>query len=81
MTDTYAVSADELRSFVERIEQLDAEKRDLAETRKEALAEAVGRGYSGAIIREIVRLRRMKPDDLAEREAVLELYRAALNMN
>ena len=78
---TYAVSADELRSFVERLEQLAAEKREKAEQEKEVMAEAVGRGYSGAIIREIVRLRRMKPDDLAEREAVLELYRAALNMN
>jgi uncharacterized protein (UPF0335 family) len=80
MTDTYAVSADELRSFVERIEQIAAEKREKAEQEKEVMAEAVGRGYSGAIIREIVRLRRMKPDDLAEREAVLELYRSALGM-
>jgi uncharacterized protein (UPF0335 family) len=78
MTD--AVTAAELRQFVERIEQLDAEKRDLAEMRKEVMAEAKGRGYSTAIIREIVKLRRMKPDDLAEREAVLELYRSALGM-
>jgi uncharacterized protein (UPF0335 family) len=77
---TYQVTADELRSFVERIEQLNAEKADIAEQVKEVMAEAKGRGYSGPIIREIVKLRKMKPDDLAEREAVLDIYRAALGM-
>jgi uncharacterized protein (UPF0335 family) len=76
----YQVTADELRSFVERIEQLNAEKSDIAEQAKEVMAEAKARGYSGPIIREIVKLRKMKPDDLAEREAVLDVYRAALGM-
>jgi uncharacterized protein (UPF0335 family) len=76
----YQVTADELRSFVERIEQLNAEKADIAEQAKEVMAEAKARGYSGPIIREIVKLRKMKPDDLAEREAVLDVYRAALGM-
>ena len=74
------VTADELRQFIERYEQLDAEKRDVAEQQKELMAEAKGRGYSTPIIREIIKLRRMKPDDLAEREAVLDLYRSALGM-
>jgi len=77
---TYQVTADELRSFVERIEQLNAEKADIADQAKDVMAEAKGRGYSGPIIREIVKLRKMKPDDLAEREAVLDIYRAALGM-
>jgi uncharacterized protein (UPF0335 family) len=80
MTDQYTVTADELRQFVERIEQLNAEKCDIAEQAKEVMAEAKARGYSGPIIREIVKLRKMKPDDLAEREAVLDVYRAALGM-
>ncbi len=75
---TEAVTADELRQFIEQIEQLDAEKADIAAQRSGVLQEAKGRGYSTAIIREIVKLRRMKPDDLAEREAVLEIYRSAL---
>ena len=74
------VTADELRQFVERIEQLDAEKRDIAELRKEVMAEAKGRGYDTAVIRALVTLRRKKPDEVAEFEAVLELYRAALGM-
>jgi uncharacterized protein (UPF0335 family) len=80
-TDAYNVTADELRQFIERIEQLDSEKADIAEQRKEVLAEAKGRGYSTPIIREIVKMRKMKPDDLAEREAVLDMYRAALGMS
>jgi uncharacterized protein (UPF0335 family) len=81
MADAYNVTADELRQFIERIEQLDSEKADIAEQRKEVLAEAKGRGYSTPIIREIVKMRKMKPDDLAEREAVLDMYRRALDMS
>ena len=79
MTD--AVTADELRQFVERIEQLDAEKRNIADQRKEVMAEAKGRGYDTAVIRALVALRRKKPDEAAEFEAVLELYRQALGMS
>ena len=81
MTDIHNVTADELRQFVERIEQLDAEKRDIAEQRKEVMAEAKGRGYDTAVIRALVTLRRKKPDEVAEFEAVLELYRQALGMS
>jgi uncharacterized protein (UPF0335 family) len=77
---TSAVSSDELRSFVERIEQLDAEKRDLSETRKECMAEAKGRGYDTGVIRALVGLRRKKPDEVAEFEAVLDLYKSAMGM-
>jgi uncharacterized protein (UPF0335 family) len=77
---TEAVTAAELRQFIERIEQLDAEKRDLAELRKEAMAEAKGRGYDTKVIRALVTLRRQKPDELSEFEAVLDLYRQALGM-
>ena len=80
MTDQYNVTADELRQFVEQIEHLNAVIKDETETRKEIFAEAKARGYSGPIIREIVKLRKMKPDDLAEREAVIDVYRQALGM-
>lgn len=78
MTDI--VTADELRQFIERIEQLDAEKRDIADQRKEVMAEAKGRGYDTKVIRALVTLRRQRPDEVAEFEAVLEMYRAALGM-
>ena len=76
----YNVSADELRQFVERFEQLEAEKNDVTETQKELVSELVGRGYDGKVFRKIVALRKRKPDDIAEEEAVMEMYKAALGM-
>lgn len=75
-----SVTADELRQFVERIEQLEAEKRDIAEQAKETYAEAKGRGYDTKALRKIVALRKRKPEDVAEEEAILETYKAALGM-
>jgi uncharacterized protein (UPF0335 family) len=78
--DTYNVAADELRQFIERIEQLDAEKRDLAEQQKEVMAEAKGRGYDTKVMRKVIALRKRKPDDIAEEEAILDMYKSALGM-
>ncbi|WP_435310862.1 DUF2312 domain-containing protein [Primorskyibacter sedentarius] len=77
---TYRVTADELRQFIERIERLDAEKKDIAEQQKEVMAEAKGRGYDTKVIRKVVALRKREPDDIAEEEAVLEMYKQALGM-
>ena len=79
--NAYNVTADELRQFVERFEQLDAEKKDVAEQQKELMAEAKGRGYDTKVLKMIIALRRRKPDDLAEEEAVLEVYKTALGMS
>ena len=80
LTDTYAVTADELRQFIERIEQLESEKKDVADQQKELMAEAKGRGYDTKVLRKVVALRKRKPDEIAEEEAVLEMYKAALGM-
>ena len=79
-TDTYSVTADELRQFIERIEHLDAEKADIAEQQKEVMAEAKGRGYDTKVIRKVIALRKRKPDDIAEEEAIMDMYKAALGM-
>ena len=79
--DAYNVTADELRQFIERYEQLDAEKKDVAEQQKELMAEAKGRGYDTKVLRKVVALRKRKPDEIAEEEAVLEMYKQALGMN
>ena len=78
--DSYNVAADELRQFIERIEQLDAEKRDLAEQQKEVMAEAKGRGYDTKVMRKVIALRKRKPDELAEEEAIMDMYKSALGM-
>lgn len=79
-TDQYSVTADELRQFIERAEQLASEKRDIAEQEKEVFAEAKGRGYDTRVLRKVIALRKRKPDDIAEEEAVLEMYKQALGM-
>lgn len=70
----------ELRQFVERYERLEAEKKDIADAQKEVMAEAKGRGYLVMAIRKIIALRRRDPADVAEEEAILEVYKAALGM-
>lgn len=76
----YAVHADELRQFIERAEQIAAEKKDLAGDEKELFAEAKGRGYSVGIIKKVIALRKRKPDDVAEEQAVMDIYLSALGM-
>jgi uncharacterized protein (UPF0335 family) len=79
--DTYSVTADELRQFIERYEQLESERKDVAEQQKELMAEAKGRGYDTKVLRKVIALRKRKPDDIAEEEAVLEMYKTALGMS
>ena len=86
MTDTsdpqsqYRVTADELRQFIERFERLEAEKKDIADQQKEVMAEAKGRGYDTKVMRKVIALRKREPDDIAEEEAVLDMYKEALGM-
>ena len=78
---SYRVTADELRQFIERYERLEAEKKDIAEQQKEVMAEAKGRGYDTKVIRKVIALRKRDADDIAEEEAVLEMYKEALGMH
>ncbi|MCV2880671.1 DUF2312 domain-containing protein [Actibacterium sp. XHP0104] len=77
---TYRVTADELRQFIERVERLEAEKKDIAEQIKEVMAEAKGRGYDTKVMRKVIALRKRDQNDIAEEEAVLEMYKEALGM-
>ncbi len=78
---TYRVTADELRQFIERYERLEAEKKDIAEQQKEVMAEAKGRGYDTKVIRKVIALRKRDANDIAEEEAVLDMYKEALGMS
>jgi uncharacterized protein (UPF0335 family) len=77
---TSIVAAQELRQFIERYERLEAEKKDIADAQKEVMAEAKGRGYDTKVMRKVIAMRKRDAQDLAEEEAVLELYRSALGM-
>ncbi len=73
-------AGDELRAFVERYEALEEEKKVAMDAMKEVMAEARGRGYDVKALRKIIALRKRDRDDVAEEEAVLEMYKAALGM-
>lgn len=75
-----SVAAGELRSFIERIERTEQEKKEAAELQKEVYAEAKSRGYDVKVLKKIVAMRKRDPQDLAEEEAITELYRDAIGM-
>ncbi|MEO1000449.1 MAG: DUF2312 domain-containing protein [Pseudomonadota bacterium] len=77
---TRAVAVAELRAFVERFERLEAEKADIMEGQREVMAEAKSRGYDTKALRKIIALRKQDPDKRSEEEAVLQLYRDALDV-
>lgn len=77
----FRVTADELRSFIERWERLDVERREAVDHQKEVMAEAKARGYDTKVMRRIIKLRAMDPAAVAEEDAVLELYKQALGMD
>ena len=78
--DAYRVTADELRAFVDRYEGLEAEKAEIADQMKGVMGEAKALGYHTKALRKLIALRKRKPDEVAEEEAVLDLYKAALGM-
>lgn len=78
MTDQYRITGDELRQFIERVEQLESEKKDIADQIGEVFAEMKTRGFDVKAVRTILKERRQNPDDVAEQEAILDIYRAAL---
>jgi uncharacterized protein (UPF0335 family) len=80
MADVGGIAGDRLKSFIERIERLEEEKRALSEDIKEVFAEAKGTGFDTKIIRQILKIRKMDKDELDEQEALLDVYKRALGM-
>ena len=80
MPDVGGIAGEQLRSFIERIERLEEERKTLAEDIKEVFAEAKGTGFDTKIMREIIKIRRMDEDDLDEQETLLDIYKRALGM-
>lgn len=69
-----------LRSFIERIERLEEEKKALADDIKEVYSEAKGTGFDTKVMRQVIRLRKMESADRQEQEAMRDLYMSALGM-
>ena len=67
-----------IRSFIERIENLDTELQELNEQKKEVFSEAKGEGFDVKILKEIIKLRKQDQDERDERESLLDLYMRAM---
>lgn len=80
MADNATAADDRLRLLIERIERLEEEKKGIADDIRDVYAEAKAVGYDPKIMRQIVRLRKMKPDDRSEQDMLLETYKNALGM-
>ena len=80
MTDTGGIAADRLRSFIERIERLEEDRAGLNADIREVLSEAKSAGFDAKTIRQIVRLRKLDPNERQEQEHLLEVYRRAVGI-
>ena len=80
LRNTYPLTADQLRAFIDRIERQEKEKAIVAGYIKEIYAEAKANGFDVAALREIVRLRKMDADARTERTALVGLYSTVLGM-
>ena len=80
MAEVGGIAAERLRSVVERIERLEEEKAALAADIREIYSEAKGAGFDAAVVRQVVRLRKMDNAERRQREELLDLYKRALDL-
>jgi len=78
--DPGGIAADRLRSFVERIERLEEERKALGGDLRDVYAEAKSAGFDVKVLRQVIRLRGKDQAELQEEETILDLYKRALGM-
>lgn len=79
--DDASASDDQLRLFIERIERIEEEIRNVTQDRNDVYSELKSQGYDPKIVKQIVKERRLAPHDRKEMNAILETYRAAIGLN
>ena len=79
MSDTVGIAGDRIRSFVERIEQIETELKELTEAKKEIIFEAKGEGFDVKVLKEILKLRKQDQDERDEHETLLDVYMRAMD--
>ena len=80
MENITGISGNQLKLFIEKIEKLESEKADLMENIKEVFAESKSSGFDPKIMKEIIKIRKMKNEDRIELEELLDVYKAAIGM-
>jgi uncharacterized protein (UPF0335 family) len=79
-THVHKVAREQLRSFIERIERLEEEKKTIADDIKDIYSEAKGTGFDTKILKKVISIRKQDKDERMEQEAILETYLLALGM-
>lgn len=79
MSDTVGLAGDRIRSFVERIEQIESELQELNEGKKEVFAEAKNEGFDVKILKEIIKIRKQDKDEREEHETLMDVYMRAMD--
>ncbi len=80
MTTLQNATQAQLRQFVEQLERLEEEKKEIADNIRDKLAEAKSIGFDTKVLRQILKLRKKSKDDRDEEETVLATYLHALGM-
>lgn len=78
MSGSGDVAGDQLRTIVERIEQIEEEMKELAEARKEIYLEAKGNGFDVKVLREVIKVRKQDQKEREEHETLLDVYLRAI---
>ncbi|MCE3231323.1 MAG: hypothetical protein K0R76_1112 [Alphaproteobacteria bacterium] len=74
------VSSGQLRQYIEKVERLEEEKAELMEAIRDVFGEAKGNGFDVKIMKQVLKMRKMKQEELMEQEELLTLYLQALGM-
>ncbi len=78
MSGPVDVAGDQLRTIVERIENIEGEIKELTEAKKEIFQEAKGNGFDVKVLRDVIRVRKQDPNERDERESLLDVYLQAI---
>jgi uncharacterized protein (UPF0335 family) len=81
MEDVVKVTAEELKGYIERIEKLEQEKKDIQDHIRDVYVKAADEGWDTKIMKQIIKLRKMDDDDREEQEILLDTYKRALGMS
>jgi uncharacterized protein (UPF0335 family) len=78
MSGRLEIAGDQLATIIERIENVEAEIKELTEAKKEIYLEAKGNGYDVKTLREVIRIRKQDTKERDEQESLLEAYLEAI---
>lgn len=78
--DVAGVSGARLKAFIEKIERLEEEKAAIQSDVRDVFSEAKSTGFDTKVMRQLLKLRKMKVEEVEEQETLLDIYKNAIGM-